>query len=152
MKQAGLRTVVMGMITVAAGCCCQHQAAGTHTDGSEPRPAVVAPPARGTLAEAAAPHRTPAAERTVNGDVIVEQALFGSGTKLVDVTDRVVELLRSEPQGFKAEADWLRVDPVPGKTKSLWIRYVYRDTPRMFMVSLNNRASYQAMIAGAAAK
>jgi hypothetical protein len=92
------------------------------------------------------PATSPASARAVKG-VIVEQALFGSGTSLADVTDRVVQLLLSEPQGFTAQSDWLRVDPAPGKNKSLVIRYVYHDAVRMFVVTGYNRASYAAMTA-----
>lgn len=81
-------------------------------------------------------------------DLLLEQALFGSGSRLADVTDRVALLLLSEPQGFTAQADWLRTDPVPGKNKSLLIRYRYRDQEHLFMVTGNNRASYAALLEG----
>jgi hypothetical protein len=80
-------------------------------------------------------------------DVVVEQALFGSGTRLVDVTARVVQLLRSEPAGFAPTADWLHADPTPGKNKSLLIRYRFRGRERLFLVTGGNRASYAALVA-----
>jgi hypothetical protein len=83
---------------------------------------------------------------TVN-DVVIEQALFGSGTRLVDVTPRVLQLLRSEPAGFTPAADWLHADPVPGKNKSLLIRYRLRGKERLFIVTGGNRASYAALVA-----
>lgn len=79
-------------------------------------------------------------------DVRIELALFGSGTNLVDVTDRATELLRTQPQGFEARADWLKIDPTPGKNKSLLIRYRYHDQERFFMVTGGNRASYAALV------
>ncbi|HEY7115446.1 MAG TPA: hypothetical protein VH475_02605 [Tepidisphaeraceae bacterium] len=85
-------------------------------------------------------------DRSVN-DVVVEQALFGSGTRLVDVTARVVQLLRSEPAGFAPAADWLHADPAPGKNKSLLIRYRFRGKERLFIVTGGNRASYAALVA-----
>jgi hypothetical protein len=74
----------------------------------------------------------------------------GGGTvgMLADVTDRVVQLLRSEPNGFTATADWLRIDPTPGKNKSLLIRYRLRQKEKFFMVTGGNRASFAALIAG----
>ena len=80
-------------------------------------------------------------------DVLIEQALFGSGTRLVDVTPRVVQLLRAEPAGFAPTADWLHADPVPGRNKSLLIRYRFRNKDRLFLVTGQNRASYAALIA-----
>lgn len=85
----------------------------------------------------------------VVGDVVIEQALFGSGAHLVDVTSRAVQLLRSEPQGFTARADWLRIDPEPGKNKSLLLRYNYRGKERFFIVTGENRVSYNALISDA---
>jgi hypothetical protein len=81
-------------------------------------------------------------------DVRVEVALFGSGTHLADVTDRVVQLLRSEPQGFTARADLLHIDPLPGKNKSLLIRYRYHDQERLYLITGGNRASYSALVEG----
>jgi len=81
-------------------------------------------------------------------DLRVEVALFGSGTHLADVTDRVVELLRSKPEGFTAKAEWLRVDPAPGKNKSLMIRYRYHDQERVFLITGGNLASYVSMVDG----
>lgn len=78
-------------------------------------------------------------------DIRVELALFGSGTQLADVTDRVAQLLRDAPDGFTARADWLHIDPVPGKNKSLMIRYRCRDQERFFLITGGNRASYAAL-------
>ncbi|HXE51940.1 MAG TPA: hypothetical protein VN541_02950 [Tepidisphaeraceae bacterium] len=79
-------------------------------------------------------------------DIRVELALFGSGTHLADVTDRVAQLLRDEPAGFTARADWLHTDPAPGKNKSLLIRYRYHNQERLFLITGGNRASYEALI------
>jgi hypothetical protein len=106
------------------------------------QPAATTPEAR----DGKAPARQVLEQRIVN-DVIIEQAFFGSGTHLADVTDRVVQLLRAEPLGFAAQGDWLHADPAPGKNKSLLIKYVYRDKARLFMVTGANRASYSALIA-----
>ncbi|HEX4795961.1 MAG TPA: hypothetical protein VH370_19390 [Humisphaera sp.] len=79
-------------------------------------------------------------------DIQIEIALFGSGTHLADVTDRVVQLLHSEPQGFVARADWLRIDPAPGQSKSLLIRYRYHGKQRHYMISGGVRATFAAMM------
>ena len=81
-------------------------------------------------------------------DVRVELALFGSGSHLADVTDRVVQLLRSEPNGFLARADFLHNYPAPGKNKLLLIRYPYHDQERLFLITGGNRASYTALVGG----
>ncbi|HEX5228242.1 MAG TPA: hypothetical protein VFW44_11055 [Bryobacteraceae bacterium] len=80
-------------------------------------------------------------------DIRVELALFGSGTHLADVTDRVAELLRDKPEGFTARAEWFHIDPAPGKNKSLLIRYRCRNQERFFLVTGGNRASYAALAA-----
>jgi len=93
-----------------------------------------------------APATRPAADAIGDPDEIqIEMALFGSGTHLADVTDRVVQLLHSEPQGFEARADWLRIDPAPGQSKSLLIRYRYPGKQRYYMISGGVRASFVAM-------
>lgn len=80
-------------------------------------------------------------------EIRVELALFGSGTHLADVTDRAAQLLRDEPDGFTARADWLHVDPAPGKNKSLLIRYRCRDQEHFFLITGGNLASYAALVA-----
>jgi hypothetical protein len=80
-------------------------------------------------------------------DIEIEQALFGSGTHLADVTGRVVELLRTEPKGFTAREDWLHIDPAPRKNKSLLIWYRYKGKERMYVITGGVRASYADLTA-----
>jgi hypothetical protein len=112
-----------------------------------------APPTAKNVSHADGRHENPAtrpasdAGNMVN-DVRIELALFGSGTHLADVTDRVVQLLRTQPQGFTARSDSLHIDPLPGKNKSLLIRYRYQDQERLFLITGGNRASYALLVEG----
>ena len=99
-----------------------------------------------------ADHRPVIARPETVKDIRVELALFGSGTQLADVTDRVAQLLHDEPDGFTARADWLHIDPAPGKNKSLLIRYRYHDQERFFLITGGNRASYGALVSDDANK
>jgi hypothetical protein len=87
-------------------------------------------------------------ERSVR-DVYVRSAQFGSGTHIADVTDRVAELLKREPGGFWARADWLRVDPLPGKAKSLLIDYDYKGKPFRISIVSPNKISYDLLVENA---
>lgn len=85
--------------------------------------------------------------RTVR-DVVILSAVFGTGSTFVDVADRVAELLRTEPQGFTARSDWLRVDdPVPYKNKALVITYRHRGQERTFLATGDQRVSYDLLTA-----
>jgi len=111
------------------------------------------PPGVSAAPLAPAPHRASTTQPvsdagSIVNDVRIELALFGSGARLADVTDRVVQLLRSEPNGFTARADWLHIDPVPGKNKSLMIRYRYHDQERLFLITGGNRVNYSALVEG----
>lgn len=106
------------------------------------------PDAPGKGEGAAVPATRPASDSgSMVNDVRIELALFGSGTRLSDVTDQVVQLLRSQPQGFTAHVNSLHADPTPGKNKSLLIRYRYRGQERLCMVTGQNRVSYAALVA-----
>lgn len=71
---------------------------------------------------------------TVAG-ITVHSARFGTGTNVVDVTDRVVELLRTQPQGFTARADWFGNDPRPYKRKAIVILYDYKGASHIFLAT-----------------
>jgi hypothetical protein len=129
--------LIASALFIAAG-------AGAATDQTSGAPA-----AAKTATRAEAPTTRPASDAgAMVNDVRIELALFGSGTHLADVTDRVVQLLRTEPQGFLARSDSLHIDPVPGKNKSLLIRYRYQDQERLFLITGGNRASYAALVEG----
>jgi len=82
-------------------------------------------------------------------EIVVTSALFGSGTKVADVTKRVAELLRSEPGGFAARGDWLRADPLPYKSKALVIVYNYKGRHCLFLVSGGAKISYELLVENA---
>ena len=86
---------------------------------------------------------------TATGEILVATALFGSGTKVANVTKRVVELLHSDPDGFSARADWLRADPIPYKSKALVIAYDYKGKHRLFVTPAGERVSYKLLVANA---
>ncbi len=96
---------------------------------------------------AAAPNPTKGSK--IVRDIEVQSAVFGSGANVADVTDRVVELLRSEPKGFTPRADWLRVDPLPYKRKSLAISYKYRGEPHLLVTSNQEKVSYDLLLKNA---
>jgi hypothetical protein len=87
-------------------------------------------------------------DRTVR-DIYVRSAEFGSGIHIADVTDRVSELLRIEPGGFWARADWLRVDPIPYKAKSLVIDYDYKGHPCRIFINSPNKVTYDLLVENA---
>jgi hypothetical protein len=55
---------------------------------------------------------------TVNGLKIIS-AVWGSGGHFVDVTEQVVAILKSPHNVYKANRDWLKVDPTPHWKKCL---------------------------------
>jgi hypothetical protein len=81
--------------------------------------------------------------------IVVTSALFGNRTKVADVTQRVSELLRSEPSGFAARGDWLRADPIPYKIKALVIVYNYKGKHCMFLVPGGEKVSYELLVENA---
>jgi hypothetical protein len=81
--------------------------------------------------------------------VVVTRALFGSGLKVQDVTQRVVDLLRTEPNGFSVRTDWLRDDPAPGKPKALAITYDYKGKHYLFVTASKEKVSNEILIENA---
>jgi hypothetical protein len=96
-----------------------------------------------TVAAAEPPATAPAAE------IVVTAALFGSGTKVADVTERVAGLLLSEPDGFIARSDRLHIDPLPYKAKALAITYEYKGRHCLFVVPAGGRVSSKLLIENA---
>jgi Protein kinase domain len=97
-----------------------------------------------------APNVRPA-QTNPRADLIVRSAQFGTGGKVVDVTARVVELLRTHPGGFTLDAKTLGADPLPGKRKLLTLRYDYQGTNWVLILPSASRVSRQAL-AGSARK
>lgn len=85
-------------------------------------------------------------------DVVVHSAAFGRGTHVVDVTARVIELLRTEPKGFSARNDWLHADPLPYNKKTLVINYDYQGKPYTLMVHGGSKVSCDLLIENAQKK
>lgn len=82
---------------------------------------------------------------TESRGIVVRAAWFGTGTGTVNVTARVIELLRSEPQGFSGRADWLRIDPAPYRNKALVIIYDYHGAPHT-LIATKERITYKLLI------
>jgi len=82
-------------------------------------------------------------------EIVVTCALFGSGKNVVDVTRRVAELLRSEPGGFTATADWLGADPIPRGKKALAITYECKGRHCLFVICSQETLSYDLLLRNA---
>jgi len=61
------------------------------------------------------------AEVSSTDQTTIISATYGSGTSFADVTSRVTDLLRLSDNGFYANPEWLKVDPMPGWNKALVI-------------------------------
>jgi len=138
-----MKSLIAPLVVVAAICSL--------SSGDDQQDSVSCAPAA-EVAKSVAPSVAPTTQPAIAHagtvqDIRVELALFGSGTHLVDVTDRVAELLRDKPDGFTARAEWFHIDPTPGKNKSLMIRYRCRNQERYFVVTGGNRPSYAALTA-----
>jgi hypothetical protein len=83
------------------------------------------------------------------GEIVVTSALFGNGIKVADVTQRVSELLNTEPGGFSARGDWLRADPIPYKIKAFVIAYDYKGKHYMFLIPGGEKVSYKRLVENA---
>jgi len=90
-------------------------------------------------------HITPVSRGAVR-DIDISYASFGSGTKVADVTDRVIELLRTEAAGFEARANVLGTDPLPYHSKCLIIDYSYQDKRYRFAVANKHHVSYELLL------
>jgi hypothetical protein len=82
-------------------------------------------------------------------EIVVTCALFGSGKDVVDVTKRVSELLRTEPRGFDATADWLGADPIPRGKKALAITYECKGRHWLFVICSTQTLSYDLLLRNA---
>jgi hypothetical protein len=82
-------------------------------------------------------------------EITVTSALFGNGTKIADVTRRVEELLKTEPDGFAARADWLRADPNPYRSKAFVITYDYKGKHCTFLIPAGEKVSYKRLVENA---
>jgi hypothetical protein len=83
------------------------------------------------------------------GDIDIRSAIFGTGTKVSDVTDRVISLLREDPAGFSARGDVLGADPLPYSNKCLVIDYYYAGKPYRFFVANQQYVSSALLVKNA---
>ena len=90
---------------------------------------------------------------SVDADLVVVSAEFGTGKKVADVTARVGELLRSQPDdGFATDVKALGADPLPGKKKRLTIHYRYLGADYTFINPVGKQVSRQALVDNALKK
>ncbi|HEY4417701.1 MAG TPA: DUF6572 domain-containing protein [Verrucomicrobiae bacterium] len=76
----------------------------------------------------------------------IYSAEFVTGKHVDDVTARLRELLHDQPEGFKADAKTLLIDPPDGKRKHLTIRYSYQGTNYSFNFLVTRKLSLQSLI------
>jgi hypothetical protein len=121
MKALSVLSIGAGIFLIV-GC-----ATANHPSNSAPGPL---PPAAGTLP---------------TDHLWVISAVFGSGKKFADVTDRVDTLLHEPSAVFYARAPWLGVDPNPGWNKTLIIVYEFKGRRHIF-TSSGGRVSLEEII------
>lgn len=66
------------------------------------------------------------------GGLKVISAVYGSGQKFSDVTDRVNDILSRPEYEFYARPEWLKTDPTPGWNKELVITFEYHGARHIF--------------------
>jgi hypothetical protein len=79
-------------------------------------------------------------------DVTIQSAEFVSGKNSLDVTDRIKDMLRDQPDGFKPDAKTLGIDPPAAKRKHLNVRYSYQGTNYSFNFLIGKKLSIQSLI------
>lgn len=106
--------------------------------------------AASALAKLPKPHNlgvsAPTNSVSVDADLVLVSAEFGAGKRVADVTARVGELLRSQPDGFAADVKTLGADPLPGKKKRLTIHYRYQGADYTFINPVAKPVSRQALV------
>jgi hypothetical protein len=87
-------------------------------------------------------------------DVTVVSATFGKGKHFVDVTARVIELLRTQPDGFAANNQTLGADPLPRRKKQeqLTIQYRYHGADYTLINQFGQPVSHQTFVDNALKK
>lgn len=68
----------------------------------------------------------------VSDKLKIISAVYGSGQKFSDVTDRVLDILSRPDYEFYAKPDWLKADPTPGWNKELIITFEYHGARHIF--------------------
>lgn len=80
---------------------------------------------------------------------LIISALYGSGTRYVDVTYRVNNLLRQDDTEFFARPEWLLADPTPGWNKSLLITYELDGRRALFITGEGGKVSVSRLVENA---
>ena len=80
---------------------------------------------------------------------LIISALYGSGTRYVDVTYRVNSLLRQDDTEFFARPEWLLADPSPGWNKSLLITYEIDGRRALFIAGEGGKVSVPRLVENA---
>jgi hypothetical protein len=81
-------------------------------------------------------------------DVTVVSATFGKGKHFVDVTARVIELLRTQPEGFAVNAGYLKKNPVPQQKmqQELIIHYRYQGADYTSTYAYHSPVNHQTFV------
>lgn len=133
------------------------------TTGSQSAPVMAPAPAVSNVTVAAAPFVRaapviPAAPKIPTtpwiADVTVVSATFGKGARVADVTARVIELLRTQPDGFGADNKTLGADPLPRRKKQeqLTIQYRYQGADYISINAFGSSVSHQTLVDNALKK
>jgi tRNA A-37 threonylcarbamoyl transferase component Bud32 len=92
----------------------------------------------------------PASPATTSGasasDLTIRSVEFGLGTHVADVTARVEDLLRHQPDGFVINAQSLGTDPKPGRGKVLTIDYDYQGQAYTLIIPGGQNVSFQTLL------
>ena len=91
------------------------------------------------------PPPTASGPTTNSVNVSIRSAEFGAGKNVVDVTERVRQLLRGPDDSFIADAKTLGADPLPGKKKQLIIRYDFGGSSGIMTVPGASSVSYRSL-------
>ena len=79
-------------------------------------------------------------------DFLIVSAVYGSGEHFSDVTDRVIELLRTPNAEFNAKPAALHKDPVPGWNKELVIIYKTGDQRHIFKTGEGGKVTLATLL------
>lgn len=78
------------------------------------------------------------------GPIEIISAVYGSGDRFADVTERTKVLL-ARGEAFYASPQWLREDPTPGWNKAFVIVYTYKGDRRIFTVGENGEVTAEKL-------
>jgi hypothetical protein len=79
-------------------------------------------------------------------DVTVVSATYGAGEHFVDVTARVIELLRTQPDGLVVESKTLEANPPTRLKKHLTIHYRFHGADYTFVCGVGQPVNHQTFV------